>query len=123
MALHHEEHAVEAADFHFATLWERVADRYPHRLAAVCDGKSVTWQDFEERAARVAAMLQEHGLDEGSKAAIYAHNSNEYQEAQFGIFKIGGCPINVNYRYIWNTRDGEEGTSSGVNSRILLILE
>ena len=90
---------MEAADFHFATLWERVADRYPHRLAAVCDGKSVTWQDFEERAARVAAMLQEHGLDEGSKAAIYAHNSNEYQEAQFGIFKIGGCPINVNYRY------------------------
>ena len=31
--------------------------------------------------------------------------------------------IGIDYRYIWNTRLGEEGTSSGLNSRILLLLE
>ena len=31
--------------------------------------------------------------------------------------------VNVNYRYIWNTLDGQEGTSSGLNGRILLLLE
>lgn len=31
--------------------------------------------------------------------------------------------VNVNYRYISNTLDGQEGTSSGLNSRILLLLE
>jgi len=31
--------------------------------------------------------------------------------------------VNVNYRYIWNELDGQEGTSSGVNSRLLLILQ
>jgi fatty-acyl-CoA synthase len=30
---------------------------------------------------------------------LYLHNSNEYLEAQYSIFKIGGIPINVNYRY------------------------
>ena len=31
--------------------------------------------------------------------------------------------VGVNYRYIWNTRLGVKGTSSGLNSRVLLLLE
>ena len=31
--------------------------------------------------------------------------------------------VGMKYRYIWNTRLGEDGTSSGLNSRILLLLE
>lgn len=86
-------------DLHFATVWEHVAAAYPQRTAAICDGKAITWQQYENRAARIAALLQAHGLGAGAKAGLYLHNSNEYQEAQFAIFKLGGCPINVNYRY------------------------
>ena len=31
--------------------------------------------------------------------------------------------VGMNYRYIWNTRLGVEGTSSGLNTRVLLLLE
>ena len=31
--------------------------------------------------------------------------------------------VNMNYRYIWNTRNGVEDTSSGLNSRVVLLLE
>ena len=86
-------------DFHFATAWEQVADLYPNRIAAICDGRSLSWHDYEHRAAHIAGLLQAHGLGADSKAGLYMHNSNEYQEAQFGIFKIGASPINVNYRY------------------------
>ncbi|MEM9621881.1 MAG: acyl-CoA synthetase [Pseudomonadota bacterium] len=86
-------------DLHFATAWEHIAATYPHRTAAVCDDKSITWQQYENRAACLATLLTEHGLGANAKAGLYLHNSNEYQEAQFGIFKLGGCPINVNYRY------------------------
>ncbi|NKC01136.1 MAG: AMP-binding protein [Pseudomonadales bacterium] len=86
-------------DFHFATAFEAVAQQYPKRLAAICDGKAVSWEQYEQRAAKVASLLADNGIGAGSKAALYLHNSNEYLEAQFGIFKIGGCPINVNYRY------------------------
>ena len=86
-------------ELHFATAWEVAAEKFPNRPASICDGKVISWKEYETRAAKVASLLSEHGLGEGSKAAIYLHNSNEYQEAQFGIFKIGGCPINVNYRY------------------------
>jgi fatty-acyl-CoA synthase len=86
-------------DFHFATAWEQVADLFPDRAAAICDDRALSWRDYERRAASIAALLQAYGLNAGSKAGLYLHNSNEYSEAQFGIFKIGGCPINVNYRY------------------------
>ena len=31
--------------------------------------------------------------------------------------------VNVNYRYIWNTRNGVQDSSSGLNSRLVLLLE
>ena len=86
-------------NFHFATAWEVVAQRYPYRLATIADNKSTTWQEFERRAASLAALMESCGVGANSKAALYLHNSNEYQEAQFAIFKLGACPINVNYRY------------------------
>ena len=86
-------------DFHFATAWEVVADRFPDRPAVICDGAVRSWSGYEDRAARIARALEDAGLGSGSKVGLYLHNSNEYQEAQFGIFKIRGCPINVNYRY------------------------
>ncbi len=85
--------------FHFATAWEQVADQFPQRIAAIGDKGELRWADYENRAARVAALLSAHGIGADSKAGLYLHNSNEYLEAQFGIFKVGGCPINVNYRY------------------------
>lgn len=86
-------------DFHFATAWETVADCYPNRTAAICDGTALSWGAYETRAAKIADVLAGHGITADSKVGLYLHNCNEYQEAQFGVFKLGACPINVNYRY------------------------
>jgi len=86
-------------DFHFASAWEVVADKFPNRVATISDDKPLSWQEFERRASCIASLLEEHGLGSDSKAGLYLHNCSEYQEAQFGVFKVGGCPINVNYRY------------------------
>ena len=84
---------------HFATVWETIADLIPERRALVCGAAERTWRDYDERAARIAGLLQQHGLGVGAKVGLYLHNSNEYLEAQYGVFKLRGCPINVNYRY------------------------
>lgn len=88
------------ADFwHFATTWEVIADEVPERTALIGDRGAVTWRDFDERAARLATLLLEHGVTTGSKVGLYLHNGNPYLEAQFAVFKARGCPVNVNYRY------------------------
>lgn len=86
-------------DFHFATAWEKIADTQGDRPALICDGVTRSWREFDDRAARIAQVLHEHGLGADAKVGIYLHNCNEYAETQYGVFKIRGCPINVNYRY------------------------
>ena len=41
-------------EIHFASAWERVAERFAQRPAVICDGRALSWQEYEERAARVA---------------------------------------------------------------------
>jgi len=83
----------------FATLWEKTSDLIPDKPALICGDVTRSWRQYEDRASRLATLLTEHGLGDDSKVGLYLHNSNEYLEAQFSVFKIKGVPINVNYRY------------------------
>ncbi len=85
--------------WHFASIWEAVADAVPDAPALACGEVRRSWRAFEHRGARFASALVAAGLEQGAKVGLYASNCNEYLEAQFGVFKAGGCPINVNYRY------------------------
>ena len=85
--------------WHYASMWEAIADAVPDAPALACGDVRRTWREFEDRAARIAAGLEAAGLGRGAKVGLYASNCNEYLEAQFGVFKTGGCPVNVNYRY------------------------
>ena len=83
----------------FANVWERVADTVGDEIALINGDKKLSWSSFDTKAAKIATILEEYGLTSDSKVGIYLHNSNEYLEAQYGVFKIEGVPINVNYRY------------------------
>ena len=86
------------ADFHFASAFEIVSDIDPDRLVAICGEKTLSWRDYEQRAARLASLFAAQELSQ-PKVGLYLYNCNEYLEAQFAAFKTGGTSINVNYRY------------------------
>ena len=86
-------------ELHFASVWETISDLIPDRPALISGNTTRTWREYDDRAARIAALLDAHGIGHDAKVGIYLHNSNEYLEAQYGIFKVRGVPINVNYRY------------------------
>ena len=83
----------------FAQLWETIADAIPERPAIANAGVRRSWKEYEWRAARLAAGLARAGIGPDSKVGLFGYNSNEYLEAQFGIVKLRGVPVNVNYRY------------------------
>jgi len=87
-------------EWNFADIWESVADALPDHVALVQGTRRVTWGQFDDRAARLAAALTAAGLRPGSKVASYLYNSNEYSEGVYATFKMRGVPTNVNYRYL-----------------------
>src|SRR5580693_553189 len=83
----------------FAELWETIGDAIPDKIAIVNGDARRTWRQYEDRAARIATALDGAGLRHDSKVGLFGYNSNEYLEAQYGVFKLRGGPVNVNYRY------------------------
>ena len=83
----------------YASVWEKNSDVIPDKIALICGDNEVTWREYDQRAAKLATVLTNAGLGDDSKVGLYLHNSNEYLESQYSVFKIKGVPINVNYRY------------------------
>jgi len=84
----------------FASVWEMIADLIPENDALICGEEIVSWKEYDSRSSKIASALTKAGLRANSKAGLYLNNSNEYLIGQNAIFKIGGIPINVNYRYV-----------------------
>ncbi len=87
-------------EFHFATVWESVADVLADDDALVHGSSRVTWRQYDDRASRMAAAFSAAGLRPDSKLGLYLFNGNEYLESHFGAFKMRAVPVNVNYRYV-----------------------
>ena len=86
--------------WHFAEMFEAVASLVPDRPALIEGDLRRSWREYEDRAARLAALLVEQGIAPDAKVALYGHNSPEFLEAQFAVFKARAVPVNVNYRYV-----------------------
>ena len=84
----------------FASVWEMISDIIPENDALICGEYIVSWKQYDERSSKIATALFNAGLSHNSKAGLYLNNSNEYLICQNAIFKVGGVPINVNYRYV-----------------------
>jgi acyl-CoA synthetase (AMP-forming)/AMP-acid ligase II len=86
-------------DVSFGTIWEAVAGALPDAVAICEPGREHTYAQFEERAARLAAVLAGAGVGPGDRVACYLYNGAAYLETVFAAFKIGAVPVNANYRY------------------------
>ncbi len=83
----------------FATVLETVADVRADRTAITHGERSVTWQQLDERAARLAGFLAGRGVGAEDRVAVALYNGIEYLESVFAILKLRAIPVNVNYRY------------------------
>ena len=84
----------------FASVWEMISDIIPENDALISGDEVVSWKDYDLKSSKIATALTNAGLSANSKAGLYLNNSNEYLIGQNAIFKIGGVPINVIYRYV-----------------------
>jgi len=86
-------------DVSFGTIWEAIARDLPDAVAISEPARDYTFAEFEDRAARLAAVLAAAGVGPGDKVACYLYNGAAYLETVFAAFKLGAVPVNANYRY------------------------
>jgi len=65
------------------------ASRAPERLSLACDGRSMTFAELDSLMDRIAAGLQDAGVDKGGVIAISASASIEYAALFLGALRAG----------------------------------
>lgn len=68
----------------------------PDKVALICDGQRLTYQQIEEDTNRVANSLLAAGVQRGDRVAIWLPNSVEAVLAVFGILKAGATFLVLN---------------------------
>ena len=76
---------------------ERSADRWPDKIALVCDGQRLTYRQIDAQANQLACALRERGVGRGERVVLYLPNSAELVVGIFAALKAGGVFVVVNY--------------------------
>lgn len=82
------------------TQWLHKGKReYPERLAAVCEGRRVTYGELYDRVVRLAGVLVDHGVKAGDRVAVLGLNTDYYLEAYYALWWLGVIVNPVNHRW------------------------
>ena len=84
-------HALLVRDF-----LEQSADRLPQKIALICEGKRVSYQELDRLADHVAQALKKMGVKRGDRVAVFLPNSVETVAAIFGILKASATFVAIN---------------------------
>lgn len=83
----------------YGGIWRAIAERFPDRPAIVTVDGTLTYRDFADRAARLAALLRAYGIVPGERVALFMHNRAEHLVTLFASYALGVTPVPVNFRY------------------------
>ena len=61
-------------------------------VALIYEGRSITYAELRGRAADVAALLAERGIQPGDRVAIVLPNAPSFVAAYFGALWLGRSP-------------------------------
>lgn len=88
-----------------ADMLARNASKYPGETALIelrpdkGIRKEISWQEFDERANRVANALIDRGVVKGDRVIIWMMNSINWLEIYFGILRTGAWAVPLNFRF------------------------
>lgn len=77
---------------------DRARRLYGPRRAIVDRERIFTWNEFIDRVARAAAVLQSLGVKRGDRYAILSRNTFRHQELLHAGYWMGAVPVPINYR-------------------------
>ncbi|WP_137283761.1 long-chain-fatty-acid--CoA ligase [Halorussus salinisoli] len=78
---------------------ESVAERHPDEVAVSYRGHDTTYAEFWARTGQFAAGLNDRGLGEGDRVAVYLPNVPQFVTAFHGTLRAGGVVVPMNPQY------------------------
>lgn len=88
------------ANTHSQTVYDtlrRTAARHPAKLAVKQGERSWSYREFHELSLRIAAGLEDIGIQPGDRVAILSRNSAAFAAARYAVAALGAVLVPVNF--------------------------
>jgi fatty-acyl-CoA synthase len=69
-----------------------------HEAVLTTEGERLTYDELGERVDRLAAALQDHGVEKGDRVAVLDPNTHYHLETAYAALKLGAVHTPLNYR-------------------------
>ncbi|SHE68680.1 fengycin family lipopeptide synthetase D/tyrocidine synthetase-2 [Seinonella peptonophila] len=79
--------------------WERQVEQTPQSIALVDQGRSMTYEELNQRANQLAHRLRREGLQREQLVAIWTQRSLEWVVGILGALKAGGAYLPIDPHY------------------------
>ena len=79
-----------------ASVLAETAVRAPQRAAIRLGEAELSYGELDERSARLATLLAEHGLEPGDRVGVMLPNVPEFPIAYYGVLRAGGVVVPMN---------------------------
>ncbi|MBK3495458.1 long-chain fatty acid--CoA ligase [Viridibacillus sp. YIM B01967] len=76
------------------------ANRHPDKMCVTCEGRTYSYQQFNEEVNKLANGLIQLGLKHGEKIGLFMKNSDHFVIALYAIWKAGGVVVPINFRLV-----------------------
>ncbi len=76
--------------------------KWPDKTALVFEGRRWSFKQWNQEVNRAAHAFAAHGIGQGDRVAFLTWNLPEQVTAFYGLLKIGGVPVPINYRLAAN---------------------
>jgi len=78
-------------------LKKSVRDR-PQKIASICGGSRLTFQQMDERVNRLSSALSRLGIARGDRVAVLSLNCHRFFELYYGVAQLGAIVVPINFR-------------------------
>ena len=83
---------------YISDMFQKIARKFPNRLAIVFEDKKITFKELDEMSNRVANLLRSTtNLQRGDTIAVFMENCPEYIVVYLGLSKIGVTAAFINH--------------------------
>lgn len=96
----------------------RAVQLWPERHSTICNGRIRSFSETADRVARLAAVLNNLGVERGHSVAIQAFNSDRYIEFLLAAAWLGAVAVPVNFR--WSVAEVAYSLRDSAASALLL---
>ena len=79
---------------------EETSARYPDHASIIFMGRKITYSMLRKLVNQFAASLQQLGISQGDKVALFLPNSPQFVIAYYGILKAGAIVVPANPLYV-----------------------